>query len=231
MKNYLLLSSLLLFAISSSAQRSFQVKVYQNTDYFDVSYYNSQTNSSRNSNELNFSRISLAFAINTRKNFVHEIEIIIPELSKSIYNVKLPLDYSFQDDGPRVGTISTYSFRYELSKVLSNPSKKFRFNLGLAINPYFTDTEYEPENSIAYYKSNTKLFGVSFNIVPRINYNITDRILIDLNIPFKLYDLQNKETRINNPALPIRQQTSSEFTNVFFEDVYTIRLGVSYVFK
>ncbi len=168
--------------------------------------------------------------MSTRRNFIQEIEVIIPEISKSIYNVKLPLDYSFQDDGARVGTISTFSIRYELSKILFNPSKKFRFNLGLGINPYFTETKYEPEVSNAYY-SNAKLFGVSFNIIPRINYNITDRILIDLNIPFKLYDLQNQETHVNNPSLPIRQQTSTEFTDIFFEDAYTIRLGVSYVFK
>lgn len=219
-----------MIAICCSAQRSFQAKVYQNTDYFNVSYYNSQTNSTRNTNELNFSRISLAFAINTNKNFIHEMEIIIPELSKSINKVKLPLDYSFQDDGTRVGTISTFSLRYEISKIVSNPSKKFRFNLGLGINPYFTETEYEPEVSNAYY-GNTKLLGASFNIIPRINCNFTDKILIDLNIPFKLYDLQNEETSDNNPSLPIRQQTSNEFTNTFFEDAYTIRLGVSYVFK
>ncbi len=230
MKYYILFSAFLLFVINSSAQRTFQAKVYQNTDYFKVSYYNSQTNSTTNSNNVNFSRISLAFAINTRKNFTHEFEILIPELSKSIYNVKLPLNYSFQDDEAREGTINTYSLRYELSKVLSDPFKKIRFNLGLGMNPYFTETEYEPKASYAYY-TNTKLFGVSFNLIPRINYNITDRILIDLNIPFKLYDLQFEDTRVNNPSLPIRQQSSNEFTDVFFENAYTIRLGVSYVFE
>ncbi len=230
MKNYLLLSSFLMFAIGSLAQRSFQAKVYQNTDYFNVSYYNSQTNSTRNSNVLNFTRISLAFVINTSKNLTHEIEFLIPELSKSIYKVKLPLDYSFKEDDRMKSTISTYSFRYELSKALFNRSKKMVFNLGLGVNPYYTKTEYEPTVANVYY-SFVQLYGASVNVIPRINFNITDKIVLDLNIPLKLYDLQNKETHVNNPSLPIRQQSSSEVTDVFFEQAYTIRLGMSYAFR
>jgi len=204
--------------------------VYQNTDYFNVSYYNSQTNASRNTEELNFSRISIAVAINTLKHFTHEIEFFIPELSKSIYKVKLPLDYEFEENDGYVSSISTYSFRYELSKKVFSLSNRFQFIAGLGVNPYLTTTEYEPTMSNQYY-SKVERYGVSFNIVPRIDYRVTDRIYIDLNIPLKVYDLQRKDVQNNNPNLPMREQKFNEVTDIFFENVYTIRLGVRYIFK
>jgi len=73
-----------------------------------------------------------------------------------------------------------------------------------------------------------KKYGFSLNFIPRIMYTVSTKILLDLNIPIKVYDLREEEQKIENPAIPIRQQTNGGLASVFFENVYTIRLGIVY---
>lgn len=180
------------------------------------------------SDEVNFNRISLAIDIGTKKGYTHEIEFLIPELSKSYKDIQYPMNYEFRKENSSFdGEISSYSLRYELSKTLTNKDKKLGFHLGAGINPYYVLVEYIPNVQNTYYSS-TKVYGFALNLVPRIKYKISSRFFIDLNVPLKVYDLRAEKYRVKNPAIPINQQTKIDYSNTFFESVYTFRLGLMY---
>jgi hypothetical protein len=171
----------------------------------------------------------LAINIDVKKSFAHEIEFLVPELSKSIEDIQFPLNYEFRKDPTFDGKGSSYSLRYELSKTFTEKSRRLGLNLGIGVNPYYVFLEYIPNVETTYYLS-TKLYGLVLNVIPRIKYRISNRVYIDLNMPVRIYDYRTEKIRIKNPAIPISQQTFKRSENIFFESVYTIRLGVMYKF-
>jgi hypothetical protein len=208
-------------------QNSFGIKIYQNTDIFETQYYESKTSPVSKVGNFNFDRITLAIDIDTKKGYTHEIEFLIPEVSKSLDDVQFPLNYKFRKGETFDGEASTYSLRYEIGKTLINKAKRFSFLLGVGINPYYIRIEYEPNVETSYYWS-TKLYGFALNMTPRINYKLSQRFSIDLNVPLKIYDLRGEKNNIKNPLIPIRQQTTNDYSNIFFESAYTIRFGLMY---
>ena len=160
---------------------------------------------------------------------MHEIEFFIPEISKSLDDIQYPMNYEFRKDVTFDGEGTSYSLRYELSKTLTDESKRFGFAIGAGINPYYVHLEYIPNVETTYYWS-TQLYGFALNFIPRINYKISRRFNIDLNVPLKIYDLRLEKNEVANPAIPIRQQNTNGSDHIFFESAYTIRLGLAYKF-
>jgi hypothetical protein len=229
MKTALLTTLSILSSICSFGQSSFGVKVYQNTDLFKTIYNERRNNLVTSFEQINFSRISLAADIHTKNGFQHEVEFFIPEISKSLDDIQYPMNYEFRKDVTFDGKASSYSLRYEFSKRLTNESKRFGFSIGAGINPYYLHIEYIPNVETTYYWS-TELYGFALNFTPRINYKISRRFNVDLNVPLKIYDLRGEKNEVNNPAIPIRQQTTNDVDHIFFESAYTIRLGLAYKF-
>jgi hypothetical protein len=135
-----------LASINSFGQSKIGVKLYQNTDFFDATYFSSQSYEFERITHINFSRFSVAIDIKSKNNLNHEIEAFIPEISRSITHVKFPLEYEFRTSSLFESIILSYAFRYEINKTLTHSSKRLAFNLGLALNPYFVNVEYEPNN-------------------------------------------------------------------------------------
>ena len=229
MKTVLLAAISTLSVLCSFGQSTVGIKIYQNTDLFKIIYDESRNNLLTSSEQINFNRISLAVDIHTKKGFVHEIEFFIPEISKSLDDIQYPMNYEFRKDTTFDGEGTSYSLRYELSNTLTDESKRFGFAIGAGINPYYVHVEYIPNVETTYYWS-TQLYGFAFNFTPRINYKISRRFNIDLNVPLKIYDLRLEKNQVNNPAIPIRQQNTNDVDHIFFESAYTIRLGLAYKF-
>jgi hypothetical protein len=150
-----------------------------------------------------------------------------PKYQNQFITSKFPLDFEFNDREGVKKLVSTYSFRYELSK-LFKPTSTISFGSGIGANPYFTKTEYEPTNPNAIY-SNSKIFGFSLNLIPRINFKVSERIQLDLNIPFKLYDFRFEDVSNRNPAIPVRQQRNTNLSHVFAAPSFTMRFGVAFL--
>jgi len=212
--------------ICSFGQNNIGIKIYQNTDLFETQY-ESRFGQVTKVENVNISRISMAVDIETKKGYTHELEFLIPEISKSLDDVQFPLNYEFRKDQTFDGYADSFSLRYELSKTLTNKARRFAFLLGVGINPYYVHIEYEPNVETTYYWS-TKLYGFALNVTPRIKYKLSQRFSIDLNVPLKIYDLRGERNRVKNPAIPIRQQTFNDNNSIFFENVYTLRFGLMY---
>ncbi|HUQ66347.1 MAG TPA: hypothetical protein VM101_09335, partial [Flavitalea sp.] len=101
------------------------------------------------------------------------------------------------------------------------------FLFGAGINPYFVKLESFPKTSSSYYTSIT-LYGIALNVTPRFYFKINRSFSIDLNAPVRIYNLQRQKNRIDDPILPIRQQRRQGINHLFFEPVYTLRLGLRY---
>ena len=160
---------------------------------------------------------------------IHEIELFIPEISKSPDDMQYPMEYSIRKGYRVEGKGTSYSFRYELSKMLTNEDKRLRFSGGVGINPYYAHLEYVPVEPQTFY-SDSRLYGAAVNVTPRLTFELAPRFNLDLSVPFKIYDFRVNEYQVHNPAIPIGQQLSTSYKSIFFENAYTIRLGISYSF-
>jgi hypothetical protein len=171
--------------------------------------------------------MSLASVLLSKKSYFHEIEFQVPEFSKPIEKLDFPLKYTFWKGEPYEETGSSFSFRYEFGKLLGGKSKPIKFLLSAGINPYYVQLEYTPTTSNGYYFSST-YYGFVMNATPRLYLKLSPHLTIDLNLPIRMYNFQVAKFRQDNPILSVQQQRSSETNHLFFEPVYTIRLGLMY---
>lgn len=216
--------------IYSYGQRSIGIKLYQNTDVFESQFQERNPDQITSVNNVNLTRFSLAVDVSAKKGYTHEIEVFIPELSKSFDNIQFPTTYRFGKGETFVGKAQIYSLRYELNKTLTSSSKRFCFMLGVGVNPYYLHFEYIPKVNTTFYRS-MKWYGFVMNVIPAMKYRLTDRFSIDLNVPVKFYDLRRQKAHVKNPVIPLRQQTRIDYNSIFFETAYTVRLGLTYTLR
>lgn len=208
----------------SFGQRETGIKLYQNSDFFLTHF--SQTNTKHN---YNFTRLSLAINF-SGKRFIHEVEAFVPEISKSIYNVKFPYEQYFNGPDYYKIRVNTYSIRYGISKTLIGTSPHLHFNLGVGVNPYFISEADDPKDP-NYIRISRKTYGISFNITPCLVIKVAKRWSVDLSVPLKIYDLRHYHLYVPNPSIPIAQQTRNVWDDKFFEAAYTVRFGVIFKLK
>ncbi len=193
MQKFTLTAMLFSAATIVFAQKEINLKLYQNTDFFPVQNPPSQ--------QVKFNRFSLAASLQGKRKLVHELELFIPEISKPIDQASFPMTYEFYGETSNTkNTFTSFSFRYELSTIL-HQSKRLAFGLGGGINPYYTKTESVPLVPFVFYRY-AKKYGFSLNFIPRVMYTISAKILLDLNIPIKVYDLREEEQKIGEPRHP-----------------------------
>ncbi|MGC3947382.1 MAG: hypothetical protein QM762_23180 [Chryseolinea sp.] len=226
-----LLTALLAFSciVASFGQRSFGVKIYQNTDFFDAEITDTDTRTQTTVHNVNANRFSVALNLFSKRRVIHELELFIPEVSKSLDNMQYPMVYDLKKGSSISGKGTSYSVRYELSRTLTREDKRLKFSGGVGINPYYVHLEYLPLNTYTYY-ADSRLYGAAVNITPHLTFDLTPRFCLDLSVPIKVYDFRANEYQVRNPAIPIEQQISKNYSSIFFESAYTIRLGISYVF-
>lgn len=227
MQNIVLLLLITCITKTSFAQSGLSFKIYQNTDIFQTRLTDYRFGNVATENNINFSRISLAFDLITKKGFAHEVEILIPEFSKPIEKLQFPIQYTFRKEGKLEGEAYSYSLRYEINKLLADKSERIDFLLGLGINPYYVKLESIPNSPNAYYSS-LVLYGFALNVTPRFYYKLNRLFTIELNAPIRIYNFQREKNRIDDPLLPLRQQRINQIDHLFFEPAYTIRLGLRY---
>ncbi len=212
-------------AIYTFGQQGLSFKLYQNTDIFQIQCISLNPREETKQVKVNFSRISLAFVFSSRKRSFHEVELQIPEFSKPIEKLDFPLEYTFWKGGSFDASGNSYSFRYEFGKLLGDKSKPINFLLSAGLNPYYMQLEYTPTTSSTYYQSRT-YYGFALNATPRLYFKLNRHLSIDLNAPIRIYNFQKAKYRQDNPILPVRQQRFTKTNHLFFEPVYTIRLGL-----
>ncbi len=151
--------------ISAHGQRTWGIRLYQNTDFFKVEQVNG--NWTEKKNHSNFDRFSLAITVTGKKNLLHEFELFIPEFNKSVDDVRFPYPYSFDTEYTKDHKIDTYSMRYAITKMFGPSLGKLRAGVGAGLNPYVTKTDFTNAFNETYqFPCFTQVLGISVNIVP-----------------------------------------------------------------
>jgi hypothetical protein len=226
MRKVILLTIVLSETLTIFAQKGIELKIYQNTDVFKVDQYNTQGQLS-SQQQTKFGRISFAVAFHTKTKFIHEIELFVPRIDESSNDIGLAMNYQLDD--ARTGQTrktNAYSFRYEFAKEIRS-TKNTIFSLGLGVNPFLAKAQYissVPNTYNRYFE----FYGASINFIPRFRYSLSNKALVELSIPFKMYDIEYVWQKIENPSIPIRQQSNDKWVNSFFENAFTVRLGFAY---
>ena len=62
-------------------------------------------------------------------------------------------------------------------------------------------------------------------VIPRITYAFRKNILLDLSVPYHLYDFRNTQSTAADPAQPTLAQTVALNTNTILPRVFSVKLG------
>ena len=125
---------------------------------------------------------------------------------------------------------NTIAFRYEYDVLLfkkKNADSKLKTYLGLSVNPYFSHTKYS--SSIAsMFTTSQNSFGALIAIIPRINYNINEKLFVDFNIPMNIIDMNVTSDITENPAIPVPQRSISTLNFSQLPDQFLVRFGLGF---
>jgi hypothetical protein len=203
----------------------FSLKVYQNTDLVKVrrSAWSDQQQRYIPSEkyEVSFNRISIAVMKRTPKWF-QEIEL-------SYSTNKAPISWEPRPERPGYfsNKLKYLSIHYELGKRVKSMHKKMDFLIAAGITPYRLEFEKRPIVQNVY-PSVQRYLGCTLSTNVHALYPLSQKLFVELNLKIGVFDFRQEQTRIENPAIPFRQQTSERFNYSFLQPAYTVRCGVGY---
>ena len=178
------------------------------------------------SNDLGY--FTPAFAFATAKGNYHEIEFSKLQINKTSEVTLIDPNNQFPTviEGERK-TNFLIAFRYEYNLVLfkQKEGKKITPSLGFAARPFYSNSSFQPVLANQFSSGETAA-GILLSIVPRLNYNIGEKWFLDLDIPLNLAQLSIKNSRLDNPALPVNQRSVTTLDANLFPSQYLIRFGL-----
>jgi hypothetical protein len=114
-----------------------------------------------------------------------------------------------------------YNFAFKRNK-----DHRWKSFMGLAINPHRSAFDYTTHQSYLY-SGQSSVTGVHWGLIPRIQYHLTKKLVVDFNAALFVVSTNYVHTRIENPALTERQQTNSIF-EVDLLQQYWLRVGLAW---
>lgn len=205
--------------ISNSLTAQVAIKIYQNLDL--VNNYTADGDNEPNGRtyNANFARTSLAVQFSKRTDIFHEIEF-------SYAKEAIPIVHIIYSDTEYIHLEENYgAMQYEFNKILIGNSK-FKFSFGTGVLLYYFLSKEEPRIQI--YPREQRYLGGIVNATPRIQYNISKRLLADVNFKWAIFDLRHSEKIIHNPMLPFTEQFEKSTETYFFPETFNVRLGLGY---
>ena len=227
MKNYILLIAFLLFVLSGRTQNTSldykkAIKVYNLTTYEE----NVRFSGGSTSYSFQILQPTVAFQWKSNKCNFHEVELTSLVLNKTPAVTVIAKDTSGNVKTRHDDLISyVISLRYEY--ILNfNKSKDIKFvpSLGFAIGPYFKQNSYQPTPTS--FRTHERFIGIRTFIIPRITYYLSSKIFFDINFPINIFDIYSLRSRTENLAIPVNQQTITNFDFTVFPKIFNVRLGI-----
>lgn len=97
--------------------------------------------------------------------------------------------------------------------------------IGISAMPYYQQTAFTPVLATEY-PAATSRGGVKAYVIPRINYAISSKLFVDLNIPICIADMYFERNSKTNPNLLPQDQKNSTGNFDGIPKLYSIRIGV-----
>jgi hypothetical protein len=159
----------------------------------------------RDNSESYVGRLAPVLIIETKTGDLHQIEWTSFSISQ----------FSDRDeDSTNQFSLATYggidiSFRYQYSIPLTKNSKNVIPYLGIS-GRMGVAYEYDaPLTSDEFYTHATDVF-TRLGLVPTLRFRASKRLFLDVEIPLEFINLYSTWSRTDNPALPLRQQQTTE---------------------
>ncbi len=166
---------------------------------------------------------SVAISVkNARGNF-HELELSDLQFSRRNEESLLtgiPLALA----GSKIKTVNIALCYEYVINFFKKKNTRFMPAIGLAAMPYFERTSSTPVLSTDYPTSQLYT-GVRAFITPRLTYAVSQRLFVDLNIPFCVVDMYLDKSVRNNPGMPVYEQSNEVFNFEAVPEFYSFRIG------
>lgn len=163
---------------------------------------------------------TIAFQLKAANQNRHEIELSTLSISENESTAFGEFTYQYAHvEATRIAV------RYEYIFNLLKKNARIKPYIGLAAQPYYEQYFFVPTYSIRS-SSVDKHLGIRSYVVPHISYNISNRVFIDFNMPFCIFNAQSLKLTTQDPAL---QSSNRNRTYNFIDmlpSVFSARLGV-----
>ena len=183
-KIILLLCLVLVFKLSwtqnSNLEYKYAVKVYNLTSYEEYSKSTNYLNQTKTS--IQILHPTIAFQWNNNKKNANEVELTYFKLAKFMTNSEAQDTINSGNHNTEDDVISTMiSVRYEyILNFNKSKDRKFVPSLGFGINPYYSQTSYNPTIATKFKHSELYL-GTKLFLIPRLSYFIGSKSLVYIN--------------------------------------------------
>ena len=118
------------------------------------------------------------------------------------------------------------AFRYEYKLMLNKKqTKNWQASVGFAASPFFYYAYFIPEYTNDYPMKQSS-FGVAAFVIPGINYKLSSKLFLDVNVPICLGVTSLENYNNVNPSLPFHSQKYSEFNYDAGFSWMSLRLGI-----
>jgi len=134
-----------------------------------------------------------------------------------------------EDGELKAGTRTTaaqVALRYEHNMIIFlREESRLRYYAGISYNPYFSSSSFTPINT-AFFPTSQRRIGLVLSFVPRLNYYITPKWFLDLNILVNVVDVYREKNKTDNPQVPASERVTKTTEFTFMPRYFQFRLGV-----
>ncbi|RYD55664.1 MAG: hypothetical protein EOP56_15210 [Sphingobacteriales bacterium] len=213
---YLIILALTLMAANVQAQDTIQPYRYSAKVYAHIQYQRDANPVFSTSQAL--VKPAYAFQMKTAKGNAHEFEL---------FNFMLNANKSGSPGNIYKTRATSIVLKYEyIINMMKKRNSKLAPAIGLGAAPYFYHTRGIPTAS-SHFPYRNSSFGFSGLLIPRVTYNVTTRLYLDVNIPITILDMDHRSNKFSDPTLPVAQRTSSLTSfNMLPSQPFTARIGL-----
>lgn len=165
---------------------------------------------------LSYSLFNFSPSVSYETNNNHFHELMISDLT--FKNGKPIEDYLGLFDSKIIKAGLGYSFNYNAIK-----SKRWNTFIGLGIT-YFSENIRKESTVSTYFPRWLHTNTIEAVLIPRLTFNISDKIYMDVNIPIKAYQLNRIDDRHDFTPFGSYQETT--YNDAVFPNQYTVNVGV-----
>lgn len=217
-------------AQNTTLSYKYAIKAYNLTSFYTGSTTAKISDSSNinfTTNDLKILHPTFAFQWQNAKRNFHELELTSFELGKLSNQEELSGSLSSGNTIPRSSVITTnIAFRYEyILNFNKAETRKLVPSIGFGGSPYYRLYKYQAKYAWEI-PSSQQFIGLSIYATPRITYNFSSRIFLDVNIPVCVFDFNYLSNHQDNPFLELSERTTSEFNIEMFPKVLSGRVGI-----
>lgn len=231
--------ALLLLAFAAKGQESAPrharaLKIYNLTDWERYSHSDDGGDTSflrTTESGLRIFHPTIAYRWEQRKGRFHEVELIDFRFSSREKSVRPLTPHTGVTASATAGEQimqAALSVRYEYQTYIRHKEDRpWQISLGLGINPYYFLHLLQPLVT-THFPERVHTAGMRLHAVPRFTWHLSERLFLDVNLPFCIAELRFQHRYDETPTIPIDERGSllSEFNT--FPALFSGRIGVGF---